>query len=136
MCTIEAEGTFGRKTHQKLGTLIYLLVCYIFIRVHALMFGSSDCFTVSHKSPNWFYCRISVFPKYVYCVESMPCVSVLDQCGGNIRITSANYLTSPGYPASYLPSQRCVWVITAPAPHQRILINFNPHFDLEDRECK
>uniref|UniRef100_A0A8C8M9T7 Neuropilin n=1 Tax=Oncorhynchus tshawytscha TaxID=74940 RepID=A0A8C8M9T7_ONCTS len=57
-------------------------------------------------------------------------------CGDNIRITNANYLTSPGYPASYLPSQKCVWVITAPGPHQRILINFNPHFDLEDRECK
>ncbi|KAK3571587.1 hypothetical protein QTP86_015322 [Hemibagrus guttatus] len=61
---------------------------------------------------------------------------VPDRCGGNIRINSANYLTSPGYPTSYLPSERCVWVITAPAPHQRILINFNPHFDLEDRECK
>uniref|UniRef100_A0A8L0DV69 Neuropilin n=1 Tax=Oncorhynchus mykiss TaxID=8022 RepID=A0A8L0DV69_ONCMY len=59
-----------------------------------------------------------------------------DKCGDNIRITNANYLTSPGYPASYLPSQKCVWVITAPGPHQRILINFNPHFDLEDRECK
>ncbi|KAG7266579.1 hypothetical protein CRUP_032104 [Coryphaenoides rupestris] len=59
-----------------------------------------------------------------------------DKCGDTIRITNANYLTSPGYPASYLPSQRCVWVITAPGPHQRILINFNPHFDLEDRECK
>uniref|UniRef100_A0A8C8I8G5 Neuropilin n=1 Tax=Oncorhynchus tshawytscha TaxID=74940 RepID=A0A8C8I8G5_ONCTS len=57
-------------------------------------------------------------------------------CGDNIRITNANYLTSPGYPTSYLPSQKCVWVITAPGPHQRILINFNPHFDLEDRECK
>ncbi|KAJ8278049.1 hypothetical protein GJAV_G00083270 [Gymnothorax javanicus] len=59
-----------------------------------------------------------------------------DKCGDNIRITNANYLTSPGYPASYSPSQKCVWVITAPGPHQRILINFNPHFDLEDRECK
>uniref|UniRef100_A0A8C5N751 Neuropilin n=1 Tax=Gouania willdenowi TaxID=441366 RepID=A0A8C5N751_GOUWI len=59
-----------------------------------------------------------------------------DKCGGNIRISTANYLTSPGYPMSYLPSQRCVWVISAPGPHQRILINFNPHFDLEDRECK
>uniref|UniRef100_A0A673ZJF3 Neuropilin n=1 Tax=Salmo trutta TaxID=8032 RepID=A0A673ZJF3_SALTR len=59
-----------------------------------------------------------------------------NKCGDNIRITNANYLTSPGYPASYLPSQKCVWVITAPGPHQRILINFNPHFDLEDRECK
>uniref|UniRef100_A0A3Q2WA52 Neuropilin n=1 Tax=Haplochromis burtoni TaxID=8153 RepID=A0A3Q2WA52_HAPBU len=59
-----------------------------------------------------------------------------DKCGGNIRISTANYLTSPGYPTSYPPSQRCVWVISAPGPHQRILINFNPHFDLEDRECK
>ncbi|XP_028826652.1 neuropilin-1a isoform X2 [Denticeps clupeoides] len=59
-----------------------------------------------------------------------------DKCGDSIRITSANYLTSPGYPQSYYPSQKCVWVITAPGPHQRILINFNPHFDLEDRECK
>ncbi|CAL1597538.1 unnamed protein product [Knipowitschia caucasica] len=59
-----------------------------------------------------------------------------DKCGGNIRISSASYLTSPDYPRSYPPSQRCTWVITAPGPHQRILINFNPHFDLEDRECK
>uniref|UniRef100_H2S2J1 Neuropilin n=1 Tax=Takifugu rubripes TaxID=31033 RepID=H2S2J1_TAKRU len=58
------------------------------------------------------------------------------KCGGNIRISSASYLTSPGYPMSYAPSQRCTWVISAPGPHQRILINFNPHFDLEDRECK
>uniref|UniRef100_A0A7N8Y418 Neuropilin n=1 Tax=Mastacembelus armatus TaxID=205130 RepID=A0A7N8Y418_9TELE len=63
-------------------------------------------------------------------------ISPSDKCGGNIRISTANYLTSPGYPMSYLPSQRCVWVISAPSPHQRILINFNPHFDLEDRECK
>uniref|UniRef100_A0A8C1J9K9 Neuropilin n=1 Tax=Cyprinus carpio TaxID=7962 RepID=A0A8C1J9K9_CYPCA len=60
----------------------------------------------------------------------------LYKCGDNIRISSANYLTSPGYPVSYYPSQKCIWVITAPGPNQRILINFNPHFDLEDRECK
>ncbi|KAL2085978.1 hypothetical protein ACEWY4_019298 [Coilia grayii] len=61
-----------------------------------------------------------------------------DRCGDHnfIRITTADYLTSPGYPMSYYPSQKCVWVITAPEPNQRILINFNPHFDLEDRECK
>uniref|UniRef100_A0A4W5NZ40 Neuropilin 1a n=1 Tax=Hucho hucho TaxID=62062 RepID=A0A4W5NZ40_9TELE len=61
---------------------------------------------------------------------------IWNKCGDNIRITNANYLTSPGYPTSYVSSQKCVWVITAPGPHQRILINFNPHFDLEDRECK
>ncbi|MBN3311685.1 NRP1A protein, partial [Atractosteus spatula] len=59
-----------------------------------------------------------------------------NKCGDNIKITSPNYLTSPGYPNSYHPYQNCVWVIQAPEPYQRILINFNPHFDLEDRECK
>ncbi|XP_070830204.1 neuropilin-1a-like isoform X2 [Chaetodon trifascialis] len=57
-------------------------------------------------------------------------------CGGNIEMHTAGYLTSPGYPGAYPPSQLCVWVITAPEPGQKILINFNPHFDLEDRECK
>uniref|UniRef100_A0A3B5MT41 Neuropilin n=1 Tax=Xiphophorus couchianus TaxID=32473 RepID=A0A3B5MT41_9TELE len=60
----------------------------------------------------------------------------IDRCGGEIMIHSANYLTSPGYPGAYPPSQLCVWVITAPEPGQKILINFNPHFDLEDRDCK
>uniref|UniRef100_A0A8C7K6H5 Neuropilin 1 n=1 Tax=Oncorhynchus kisutch TaxID=8019 RepID=A0A8C7K6H5_ONCKI len=59
-----------------------------------------------------------------------------NKCGDNIEITNADYLTSTGYPNSYPPSQQCMWVISAPEPGQKILINFNPHFDLEDRECK
>ncbi|XP_042184638.1 neuropilin-1a [Oncorhynchus tshawytscha] len=62
--------------------------------------------------------------------------NVADKCGDNIEITNADYLTSTGYPNSYPPSQQCMWVISAPEPGQKILINFNPHFDLEDRECK
>ncbi|XP_056453019.1 neuropilin-1a-like [Gadus chalcogrammus] len=62
--------------------------------------------------------------------------SLTRNCGHNIIINSANYLTSPGYPTAYPPSQQCAWHITAPDPGQKILINFNPHFDLEDRECK
>ncbi|KAL7851284.1 hypothetical protein AOLI_G00216400 [Acnodon oligacanthus] len=57
-------------------------------------------------------------------------------CGGNITILSAGYVTSPGYPSSYPLSEQCVWLIRAPDPQQKILINFNPHFDLENRECK
>ncbi|XP_062843411.1 neuropilin 1b isoform X2 [Trichomycterus rosablanca] len=57
-------------------------------------------------------------------------------CGSNITITSAGYVTSPGYPSAYPLSQQCTWLIRAPDPSQRILINFNPHFDLETRECK
>ncbi|KAJ4936743.1 hypothetical protein JOQ06_001329, partial [Pogonophryne albipinna] len=59
-----------------------------------------------------------------------------DKCGGTIEIHTPDYLTSPGYPGAYPPSQQCVWVISAPEPGQKILINFNPHFDLEDRDCK
>uniref|UniRef100_A0A4W5NYU8 Neuropilin n=1 Tax=Hucho hucho TaxID=62062 RepID=A0A4W5NYU8_9TELE len=75
-------------------------------------------------------------PLSVYYMNPFLPAGANDKCGDNIRITNANYLTSPGYPTSYVSSQKCVWVITAPGPHQRILINFNPHFDLEDRECK
>lgn len=63
-------------------------------------------------------------------------LTLTDKCGGSIEIHTADYLTSPDYPGAYPPSQNCVWVITAPEPGQKILINFNPHFDLEDRDCK
>uniref|UniRef100_A0A087X328 Neuropilin n=1 Tax=Poecilia formosa TaxID=48698 RepID=A0A087X328_POEFO len=69
-------------------------------------------------------------------IISVSPLTYIDRCGGEITIHSANYLTSPGYPGAYPPSQLCVWVITAPEPGQKILINFNPHFDLEDRDCK
>ncbi|XP_034170801.2 neuropilin-1a isoform X4 [Pangasianodon hypophthalmus] len=69
-----------------------------------------------------------------YRSSTAPCLD--NACGGNITITSAGYVTSPGYPSGYPLSQQCVWLISAPDPHQRILINFNPHFDLESRECK
>ncbi|XP_069067337.1 neuropilin-1 isoform X2 [Pleurodeles waltl] len=59
-----------------------------------------------------------------------------DKCGKNIRIASPGYLTSPNYPHSYHASLKCEWLIQAPDPDEKILINFNPHFDLEDRECK
>ncbi|XP_011615049.1 neuropilin-1a-like [Takifugu rubripes] len=69
----------------------------------------------------------------VIAVASLPQTG---KCGGEIELGTADYLTSPGYPGAYPPSQQCVWVITAPESGQKILINFNPHFDLEDRDCK
>uniref|UniRef100_A0A8C5I768 Neuropilin n=1 Tax=Gouania willdenowi TaxID=441366 RepID=A0A8C5I768_GOUWI len=79
-------------------------------------------------------CALCIF--FVTYKHSPPCVFGADKCGGSIEIHTADYLTSPGYPGAYPPSQQCVWVITAPEAGQKILINFNPHFDLEDRDCK
>uniref|UniRef100_A0A8C2KNX3 Neuropilin n=1 Tax=Cyprinus carpio TaxID=7962 RepID=A0A8C2KNX3_CYPCA len=42
---------------------------------------------------------------------------------------------TPGYPLEYPPHQNCRWVITAPEPSQRIVLNFNPHFELEKLDC-
>uniref|UniRef100_A0A671WPM5 Neuropilin n=1 Tax=Sparus aurata TaxID=8175 RepID=A0A671WPM5_SPAAU len=49
---------------------------------------------------------------------------------------SAGYITSPGYPLEYPPHQNCHWIITAPEPSQRIVLNFNPHFEIERLDCK
>lgn len=59
-----------------------------------------------------------------------------EKCGDTIKLKEPGYVVSPGYPANYRPSQRCEWIIQAPEKYQKIMINFNPHFDLEDRECK
>ncbi|XP_029380756.1 neuropilin-1a-like [Echeneis naucrates] len=57
-------------------------------------------------------------------------------CGGGLDVESGGYFTSPGYPFDYLPSERCVWVITAQEPDQKILLTFNAYFHLEDKDCK
>nr|XP_020509579.1 neuropilin-2 isoform X2 [Labrus bergylta] len=58
------------------------------------------------------------------------------QCGGVYDASEAGYITSPGYPMEYPPHQNCHWVITAPEPSQRIVLNFNPHFEIERLDCK
>ncbi|RXM32121.1 Neuropilin-2 [Acipenser ruthenus] len=57
-------------------------------------------------------------------------------CGGRLNAKDAGYITSPGYPHEYPPHQRCEWVITAPEPTQKIVLNFNPHFELEKLDCR
>uniref|UniRef100_A0A3Q2CW47 CUB domain-containing protein n=1 Tax=Cyprinodon variegatus TaxID=28743 RepID=A0A3Q2CW47_CYPVA len=54
-----------------------------------------------------------------------------EQCGGYLDASDAGYITTPGYPQEYPPHQNCHWVITAPEPSQRIVLNFNPHFEME-----
>ncbi|KAM7375108.1 hypothetical protein PAMA_014272 [Pampus argenteus] len=58
------------------------------------------------------------------------------QCGGVLDASEAGYITSPGYPQEYPPHQNCHWIITAPEPSQRIVLNFNPHFEIERLDCK
>uniref|UniRef100_A0A674PQ82 Neuropilin n=1 Tax=Takifugu rubripes TaxID=31033 RepID=A0A674PQ82_TAKRU len=66
----------------------------------------------------------------------MFCLCVLAECGGVLDASKAGYITSPGYPLEYPPHQNCHWVITAPEPSQRIVLNFNPHFEIERLDCK
>ncbi|XP_029030483.1 neuropilin-2a isoform X1 [Betta splendens] len=58
------------------------------------------------------------------------------ECGGVLDASKAGYITSPGYPLEYPPHQNCHWIITAPEPSQRIIVNFNPHFEIERLDCK
>ncbi|XP_035006040.2 neuropilin-2a isoform X2 [Hippoglossus stenolepis] len=58
------------------------------------------------------------------------------ECGGMYDASKAGYITSPGYPLEYPPHQNCHWIITAPESSQRIVLNFNPHFEIERLDCK
>ncbi|XP_071320642.1 neuropilin-2a isoform X2 [Trachinotus anak] len=60
----------------------------------------------------------------------------VSECGGVFDASEAGYITSPGYPLEYPPHQNCHWIITAPEPSQRIVLNFNPHFEIERLDCK
>ncbi|XP_032821520.1 neuropilin-2-like isoform X2 [Petromyzon marinus] len=57
-------------------------------------------------------------------------------CGGVVVVSLPGYLTSPGYPEDYPPHQTCSWQLRAPSPEQKLLINFNPHFDMEKNSCR
>lgn len=48
----------------------------------------------------------------------------------------AGYITSPGYPQDYPSHQNCEWIVYAPEPNQKIVLNFNPHFEIEKHDCK
>uniref|UniRef100_A0A8C8SY85 Neuropilin n=1 Tax=Pelusios castaneus TaxID=367368 RepID=A0A8C8SY85_9SAUR len=57
-------------------------------------------------------------------------------CGGRLNSKDAGYITSPGYPQDYPSHQNCEWVIYAPEANQKIILNFNPHFEIEKHDCK
>ncbi|XP_068193293.1 tolloid-like protein 1 isoform X2 [Antennarius striatus] len=55
------------------------------------------------------------------------------QCGDSITVESPNYLTSPGYPTTYPPSQNCEWILKT--VNKRIIVEFNAYFMLMDTNC-
>ncbi|XP_029462180.1 neuropilin-2 isoform X2 [Rhinatrema bivittatum] len=57
-------------------------------------------------------------------------------CGSRLNAKEAGYITSPGYPHDYPSYQHCEWVIFTPEPNQKIVLNFNPHFEIEKHDCK
>uniref|UniRef100_A0AAQ4S6G4 Neuropilin 2a n=1 Tax=Gasterosteus aculeatus aculeatus TaxID=481459 RepID=A0AAQ4S6G4_GASAC len=65
-----------------------------------------------------------------------PCGEIRAWMWKGVARGSAGYITSPGYPLEYPPHQNCHWIVTAPEPSQRIVLNFNPHFEIERLDCK
>lgn len=63
-------------------------------------------------------------------------VSAAQPCGGRLNSKDAGYITSPGYPNDYPSHQNCEWVIYTPESNQKIILNFNPHFEIEKHDCK
>nr|XP_033800575.1 neuropilin-2 isoform X2 [Geotrypetes seraphini] len=57
-------------------------------------------------------------------------------CGSRLNAKEAGYITSPGYPNDYPSYQNCEWIIYTPEPNQKIVLNFNPHFEIEKHDCK
>ncbi|ELW70817.1 Neuropilin-2 [Tupaia chinensis] len=64
------------------------------------------------------------------------CVVWDQPCGGRLNSKDAGYITSPGYPQDYPSHQNCEWIVYAPEPNQKIVLNFNPHFEIEKHDCK
>ncbi|KAM9123088.1 neuropilin-2 isoform 1-T1 [Pangshura tecta] len=60
----------------------------------------------------------------------------VQSCGGRLNSKDAGYITSPEYPQDYPSHQNCEWVIYAPEANQKIILNFNPHFEIEKHDCK
>ncbi|XP_038278180.1 neuropilin-2 isoform X3 [Dermochelys coriacea] len=60
----------------------------------------------------------------------------VQSCGGRLNSKDAGYITSPGYPQDYPSHQNCEWLIYAPEANQKIILNFNPHFEIEKHDCK
>ncbi|XP_060638891.2 neuropilin-2 isoform X2 [Anolis sagrei] len=65
-----------------------------------------------------------------------PAPQLAQSCGGRLNSKDAGYITSPGYPHDYPSHQNCEWIIYAPEPNQKIILNFNPHFEIEKHDCK
>nr|AAR99510.1 soluble neuropilin 2a2 [Danio rerio] len=73
---------------------------------------------------------------FIFCFVLKVSAKESETCGGHLDASGAGYITSPGYPLEYPPHQSCQWVISAPEPSQRIVLNFNPHFELERLDCR
>ncbi|RMC18469.1 hypothetical protein DUI87_04358 [Hirundo rustica rustica] len=75
--------------------------------------------------------RMSAAPR-----QLRPRETLAQPCGGRLNSKDAGYITSPGYPNDYPSHQNCEWVIYAPESNQKIILNFNPHFEIEKHDCK
>ncbi|CDR03418.1 unnamed protein product [Oncorhynchus mykiss] len=84
------------------------------------------------------YCRYTSLkkkPDLIHVLTDAFVSSVL-KAANRVADNGAGYITTPGYPLEYPPHQNCRWVVTAPEPSQRVVLNFNPHFELEKLDCR
>ncbi|XP_032802376.2 neuropilin-2-like isoform X1 [Petromyzon marinus] len=71
------------------------------------------------------------------CLLVSPCTARAVPCNWQLSAGEPGYVMSPGYPQDYPAHLMCEWLVQAPQSDQRIILNFNPHFEVErTNDCR
>uniref|UniRef100_UPI00358EFCDD neuropilin-2-like n=1 Tax=Myxine glutinosa TaxID=7769 RepID=UPI00358EFCDD len=99
--------------------------------------GGTEIGQVVHSPPKTLDPAMHIWPLPLLLVSTLGVLGNAEQCGGNLSAVKPGYVTSVKYPEDYPPHLKCEWLITAPLSDMRLVINFNPHFDVEGTgECR
>ncbi|CAM9555264.1 unnamed protein product [Lampetra fluviatilis] len=71
------------------------------------------------------------------CLLVSPCTARAVPCNWQLSAGEPGYVMSSGYPQDYPAHLMCEWLVQAPQSDQRIILNFNPHFEVErTNDCR